>query len=102
MPSVIFASKASLIFSARSPVPVASAMMSRFFVICPIGSAALAERTSRTGATLRSCFTAAGGRSVLATMRSGLSAAMVSMLGSPRVPMSLGSFFNGTAWSQVL
>lgn len=35
-------------------------------------------------------------------MRSGDSPATVSMLGSPRVPMSLGSFLSGTAVSQVL
>jgi hypothetical protein len=96
------ASKLSLAVLALSSVPVALAMMSRFFIICPIWSEASAEVTPSTGAISRSCFTAAGDRSEEATMRSGERAAMVSMLGSPRVPMSFGSFCSGTAVSQVL
>lgn len=72
-------------------------MRSRPSVIVPIWSAASADVISMTGATLRSCFTTAGERSLVATTRSGASAATVSMLGSPRVPMSFGDPVSGAA-----
>ncbi len=87
---------------ALSSVPVAFAMSSRLSSLCWICLLPSAEFTCSTGAMAFSCVIASAGRSVVATMRSGASDAMVSTLGSPRVPMSAGSFTSGTADDQAL
>ncbi|MNY62608.1 hypothetical protein D3C86_1994530 [compost metagenome] len=83
-------------------MPVALATSFKLSSTCGIWRLPSADFTTTTGASSSSCLITGSARSVVATIRSGSREAMVSKLGSLRVPMSVGVLSSLPAVTQAL
>jgi hypothetical protein len=97
LPSASLSSKSDFSCAALSSVPVAFASMSRLSNMLPMLSLASLPSITMTGTRASTCSSAPSVRLSVTTTRSRSSEPSVSMLGSPRVPMSFGVSSSGAA-----